>query len=55
MNKYKVKYYPNVDSYITIVEANSVEEAIEQSEEEAKMNTCFYATEKDVEILETED
>jgi Mg/Co/Ni transporter MgtE len=49
MKRYKVICYPNVKSYNTIVEAESVEEAIEVAQEEASINAYFMAVESDVE------
>lgn len=51
MNKYKVICYPNVNSYETEIEADTIEEAIELANEEAEQNCCFFATEKDVEQI----
>ena len=48
MKTYRVTLYPNVESYTTTVEAESVEEAIAAAEEEAKLNAFFTAFEKDV-------
>jgi hypothetical protein len=54
MKKYKVTLYPSVNDYITIVEADSIEEAINIAEDEANINTCFTATEDDVTEIEDE-
>lgn len=50
--KYKVIAYPNWDKYETVVEANSIEEALEEAEEEANMNGCFIVENEDIEPLE---
>jgi hypothetical protein len=54
MKKYKVICYPNVNSYQTEVEANSVEEAIEIAQDEASINCYFMAIESDVTEIEEE-
>ena len=55
MKKYKVKVYPNVEVYTTIVEAESVEEAIDIAEEICRNDTGFTAMPEDVEeIIEEE-
>lgn len=52
MNKYKVKLYPNNESDEYEVEADNIEEAIEQAEEFARSNSFFIATSDDVELIE---
>ena len=52
MNKYRVKLYPNVESDEYEVEADNVEEAIEQAEEMSRNNSFFMAIEDDVELIE---
>lgn len=48
MKKYKVTLYPNVNDYVTEVEAMSVKEAIEIAQDEASLNCYFVATKDDV-------
>jgi len=55
MNKYRVTLYPNNSSDEYDVEAESVDEAIEQAEEMASRNSFFTATKDDVELLADED
>jgi Mg/Co/Ni transporter MgtE len=53
MKRYDITLYPNVNDYRTIVEADSVEEAIEIAQDEASYNCYFMATKNDVtEIVE---
>lgn len=52
MAKYKVTCIPNVEEYECEVEADSVEDAIKQAEDEAKQNCYFMATDDDVEEIE---
>ena len=52
MNKYGVKLYPNNESDYYEVEADNVEEAIEEAERYAHQNSFFMAVEDDVELLE---
>ena len=52
MNKYGVTLYPNNESDYYEVEANSVEEAIDQAQEILNRNSFFIAVEEDVELLE---
>ena len=52
MNKFKVTLYPNVDSYICKIEADTIDDAIEIAEEEANQNCSFIARQRDVEKLE---
>ena len=49
MRKYIVKLYPNVNSFEIEVEADSIDEAINEAEEIAQRNCCFIATPSDVE------
>jgi len=52
MKKYQVILYPNVNDYKTVVEADTVEEAIEAAEDEAYINCYFMATVDDVTEIE---
>ena len=52
MTKYKVTVYPNVESDIYEVEADTIAEAIMLAENYAVNNCFFIATEDDVEELE---
>ena len=52
MKKFRVVLYPNVNDYNTVVEADSIEEAIEIAQDEASINCYFMATESDVTELE---
>ena len=51
MKKYRVTCYPNRDSYTVEVEANSVEEAIDEAEFIVNNDTGFTALPKDVEEI----
>ena len=55
MKKYKVTAYPNWEEWIMEIEAESVEDAIKQANEEVSQNAYFIATEKDVEEIEEVD
>lgn len=49
MTLYRVRVLPNVEEYITEVDEESVEKAIEEAERIASKNCYFMATEDDVE------
>jgi len=54
MKKYGVTLYPNNESDYYEVEADSVEDAIQQAENYARMNSFFMATSSGVELLDEE-
>ena len=51
MKKFRVTCYPNRDSYTIEVEANSVEEAIDEAEFIVNNDTGFTALPEDVEEI----
>ena len=51
MKTFKVLLYPNVESYLCVVEADSVDEARTIAEEEATRNCFFMAMDEDIKEL----